>query len=300
MTRSGLATLLFVAQIVFAYSLSAQLQYNVVNPETIHRRLDLYKGNDTTREAALVRLFAEAGCAPANLSEQPVPQRKQPNVICVLPGSTPETIVVGAHFDHISDGDGIIDNWSGASLLPSLLQNLADSTHKHTFIFVGFTGEEEGLLGSAYYVNQLSKEQLSQIEAMVNLDTLGLGPTKVWGSQSDPLLVNGLGSLAQVMNLPIARMDVDRFGESDEESFIREKVCTITIHSLTSETAHVLHTTADRPSAVHFQDYYDTYHLLAAYLAVLDAQLVSDGHICKAKPIEISGKPASRPRFIRR
>ena len=60
--------------------------------------------------------------------------------------------------------------------------------------------------------------------------------------------------------------NVDGFGESDEESFIRKKVCTVTIHSVTSETAH-------------------TYHLLAAYLAVLDAQLVSDGHVCKAKPI---------------
>jgi Peptidase family M28 len=300
MTRPNWALLLLAVPFLFARSLFAQLQYNVVQPETIQQRLDLYKGNDTKREAALVKLFREAGCAPANLSEQEVPHRNQPNVICVLPGSTPETIVVGAHFDHVSDGDGIIDNWSGASLLPSLLQNLAVSTHKHTFIFVAFTGEEEGLLGSAYYVNQLSKEQLSQIEAMVNLDTLGLGPTKVWGSQSDPLLVNGLGSLAQIMNLPIARMDVDRFGESDEESFIREKVCTITIHSLTDKTVHVLHHPADNPTAVRFSDYYDTYHLLAAYLAVLDAQLVSDGHICKAKAIELPGKPGSRPRMMRR
>ena len=61
-------------------------------------------------------------------------------------------------------------------------------------------------------------------------------------------------------------VNVDGFGESDEESFIRQKVCTITIHSLTSETAHVLHNTADNPSAVRFHDYYDTYRLLATYL----------------------------------
>ena len=120
---------------------------------------------------------------------------------------------------------------------------------------------------------------------MVNMDSLGLGPTKVWVSQSDPLLVNRLGQLAQLMNLPMGGMNVDGFGESDEESFIREKVCTITIHSVTPETIHVLHTTADQPSAVRFNDYYDTYHLLAAYLAVLDTQLVPDGHNCKAKPI---------------
>ena len=300
MTRPNRATLLLAAQVLFACSLSAQIQSKLVRPETIQQRLALYKGNDTKREAALVKLFSEAGCAPANLAEQEVPRRKQPNIICVLPGSTAETIVVGAHFDHVSDGDGIIDNWSGAALLPSLLQTLVGSTPKHTFIFVAFTGEEEGLLGSDFYVKQLPKDQLSKIEAMINMDTLGLGPTKVWVSQSDPLLVNGLGLLAHSMNVPIAGLNVDRFGVSDEESFIREKICTVTIHSLTPETAHVLHHSADNPTAVRFRDYYDTYRLLAAYLAVLDAQLVSDAHSCKAKPIEISSKPASRPRFTRR
>ena len=104
-----------------------------------------------------------------------------------LPGSTPQVIVVGAHFDHVSEGDGVVDNWSGASLLPSLFQSLMGSARKHTFIFVAFTGEEEGLLGSAFYVKQLSKDQLSNIEAMINLDSLGLGPTEVWVSQSGNL-----------------------------------------------------------------------------------------------------------------
>jgi putative aminopeptidase FrvX len=234
-----------------------------------------------------VKLFTDAGCAATNLTEQPVPGRKQPNVICTLPGSTPERIVVGAHFDHVSAGDGIVDNWSGASLLPSLLQSLLASQHKHTFIFVGFTGEEEGLLGSAYYVQQLPKEQLLRIEAMINLDTLALGPTKVWVSQSDPRLVNALAELAHIMNLPIGGMNVDGFGESDEESFIRDKVCTVTIHSLTPETAHILHRPDDNPSAVRFNDYYDTFHLLAGYLAILDVQLTADGHTCNVKPVEL-------------
>ncbi len=285
MINSNFARLLLVVAALCANTLFAQVQYVVVRPETIQQRLDLYKGNDTTRETALVKLFTQAGCASANLSEQPVPRRKQPNVICVFPGSTPETIVVGAHFDHVSEGDGIVDNWSGASLLPSLFQALVSSPRKHTFIFVAFTGEEEGLLGSAFYVKQLPKDQLSKIEAMINLDTLGLSPTKVWVSQSDSRLVNGLRQVAHTMNLPIGGMNVDGFGESDEESFIRQKVCTITIHSLTSETAHVLHSTADNPSAVHFHDYYDTYRLLVAYLAVLDTQSLQDGHSCNIKPI---------------
>jgi hypothetical protein len=285
MINSGRVGFLFAAHILGTLSLFAQTHYSVVRPATVQQRLDLYKGNDSAREAAIVKLFSEAGCAPANLSEQPVPHRKQPNVICVLPGNTPDIVVVGAHFDHVSDGDGIIDNWSGASLLPSLFESLAGSMRKHTFIFVAFTGEENGLLGSDYYVKQLPKDQLSKIEAMINLDTLGLGPTKIWVSQSDPLLVNGLGLVAHSLNVPIGGMNVDGLGKSDEESFIREKVCTVTLHSLTPENAHVLHRADDNPTAIHFHDYYDTYRLLAAYIAALDTQAIPDGHTCKAKPI---------------
>jgi Peptidase family M28 len=285
--RGDCSTLLFVVYMSLITGAHGQVTYGLVPRDTLQGRLALFKGNDKVREAALVRLFSTAGCSATNLTEQSVPGRKQPNIICTLPGSTQEIIIVGAHFDHVSAGDGIVDNWSGASLLPSLLQSLIASPHKHTFIFIGFTGEEEGLLGSAYYVKQITKEQLPQIEAMINLDTLALGPTKVWVSQSDPLLVNGLARLAKMMNLPIAGMNIDGFGESDEESFLQEKVCTITIHSLTPKTAHVLHSTDDNPSAVKFDDYYDTFHLLAAYLAVLDAQLTADGHTCNVKPVEL-------------
>ena len=131
---------------------------------------------------------------------------------------------------------------------------------------------------------------------MINLDTLALGPTKVWVSQSDPRLVNALGQLAQMMKLPIAGMDVNGFGESDEESFIRDKVCTLTIHSLTPQTTEVLHSPHDNSSAIRFDDYYNTFHLLAAYLAVLDARLSPDGYVCKTKPIDMPGSTHGRPK----
>jgi Iap family predicted aminopeptidase len=259
------------------------LRIRVTPRETVRHRLDLYKGNDKAREVALVQLFTEAGCSAAGLSEQTVPKRKQPNVICRVPGDTPRTIVIGAHFDHVPRGDGIIDNWSGAALLPSLLESGAGSSHAHTFVFVGFTGEEEGLVGSSYYVEHLTADELAQVDAMINLDTLALGPTKVWVSQSDPRLVRWLGLLAQTVHLPVG--GVDGFGESDEESFIRQNICTFTVHSLTRETVHVLHRSDDNPVAVRFDDYYDTYHLLADYLALLDTQLTPDRTTCRARAI---------------
>ena len=254
--------------------------------DTIKQRLSFYKGNDTKRETALKQLFLEAGCSPANLTEQTVPSRKQPNLICFLPGATPATIILGAHFDHADEGDGVVDNWSGASLLPSLFQILAATPRQHTFLFIGFTGEENGLLGSDFYVNQLSPEQLTHVEAMINLDSLGLGPTEVWVSQSDPRLVNTIAAVAHLINLPIAGMNTNGFGESDEESFIAQKVCTLMIHSITPANAHILHRPDDNPTAIHLPDLYDTFRLLATYLPSLDTLAFPSQHVCTIKPVD--------------
>jgi Zn-dependent M28 family amino/carboxypeptidase len=265
--------------------LGAQARHTLLGKQTIQQRLGLYKGDDSTREVSLLGMFKEAGCQGVNLSEQPVPRQKQPNIICVLAGTTPGIIVVGAHFDHVPRGDGIIDNWSGAALLPSLYQSLAGNSRKHTFVFVGFTGEEDELRGSEFYVKSLSKDKLSNIEAMINLDTLGLGPTEVWVSQSDPLLVNRLILVARSLNAPLTGMNVNGFGRSDEESFIRKKVCAITVHSVRPQTAHILHSHDDNAAAIRFEDYYGTYSLLAVYLTVLDTAAAQPDHQCKVDPL---------------
>ena len=71
-----------------------------------------------------------------------------PSVICWPPGSSDKVIIVGVHFDRVSKGDGVVDNWSGASLLPSLYEAVKSEPRKHTYIFIGFTDEEVGEAGS--------------------------------------------------------------------------------------------------------------------------------------------------------
>jgi hypothetical protein len=250
--------------------LAAQSHFTTVNPQIVEQRLKSYKGNDSQREATIKNLFQAAGCPEGELSEQPVKGLKQPNVICILPGTSKAVIVVGAHFDHVDKGDGVVDNWSGASMLPSLYQALNAEPRKHTFIFVAFSGEERGLVGSQFYVTSLTSEEVKKIDAMVNMDTLALGPTEVWARRSDQKLVRALNGVAQALKLPLTGMNVDGVGVSDEESFIRRKVPTITIHSLTQSTIRVLHSNRDNYDAVHFDDYYNSYRLLSAYLAFLD------------------------------
>jgi hypothetical protein len=117
------------------------VRYKPVSRELVESRLKKYAGNDQQREATLKQMFGDAGCDGQYLSEQAVKRAKQPNVICVLPGSSDKVIIVGAHFDHVSAGDGVVDNWSGASLLPSLFEAVKTEPRKHSYIFVGFTDE---------------------------------------------------------------------------------------------------------------------------------------------------------------
>jgi Peptidase family M28 len=257
----------------FCFAAGAQVfRFDLVPRDLIEARLQKYKGNNLQREATLKEMFAGAGCDDQHLSEQAVKGSKLPNIICLLPGSSDKFIIVGAHFDHVSTGDGVVDNWSGASLLPSLYQGIRTKPRKHTFIFIGFTDEEQGELGSQFYARHMTKEEVAATEAMVNMDTLGLAQTEVWASRSDKGLTGALVYLANQLKIPVTGANVDQIGSTDSVQFSDRKIPSITIHSLTQENwnARVIHTSQDKFSAVRLDDYYETYRLLAAYLVLLD------------------------------
>jgi len=248
------------------------LRYSLVLRNVVEARLMRYGGDNKEREATLKQMFAEVGCDDQHLSEQPVKISKLPNVICTLPGSSDKVIIVGAHFDRTPEGNGVVDNWSGASLLPSLYEAVKNEPRKHTYIFIGFTDEEKGEVGSRFYVRQMSKQQVAATDAMVNLDTIGLAPTEIWASHSDKRLIGALLALAKQLDMPVTGVNVEQVGSSDGEQFAERKIPRITIHSLTQVTwdARILHTAKDKPSEIRLDDYYQTYHLLAAYVAFLD------------------------------
>ena len=250
-----------------------QVSFVSLPRKVVEARLKTTKMRNNERQSELRTLFQDVGCSE-RLSEQEVKGSKLGNLVCVLPGLSDEIIVVGAHFDQVDAGKGIVDNWSGAALLPSLYESLKGEPRKHTFIFIGFTDEEKGLVGSRYYAGHLSKEAVSKIEAMVNMDTLGLSTTKVWVSHADKNLVTAVGLVAHGMSLPIQGVNVEKIGSTDSESFAARKIPSITIHSLTQETLPILHSQKDDINAIKIDDYYDTYRLIAAYLAYLDKTLV--------------------------
>jgi len=247
--------------------------------QTIETRLKQYAGNDRQRESTLLGLFREAGCDGANLTESPVKGSKLPNVVCVLPGSGPATIIVGAHYDHVDYGNGVVDNWSGASLLPSIYESLKTHPRRHTFVFVGFCDEEKGEVGSHFYASHMTKEEVAATDAMVNMDTLGLAPTEVWASHADPALFNVLARVAVAVELPLSAVNVEQVGSTDSEQFSGRKIPSITIHSLTQKAWNdqILHTKKDTIDQIRLDDYYDSYRLIAAFAAYLDERAPRSG-----------------------
>jgi len=263
-----------LALIATAAALNAQtVVFHVVPQETVLARLHQAARNNQDRESALKKLFEETGCTGQSLEEQPVKHVKIPNLICTLPGQTESRILVTAHTDHVKEGDGTVDNWSGASMLPDLYESLRDTPRRHTFVFIGFTQEEEGLTGSRFYAKGLTPGERARITALVNMDSLGLSPTAVWLSHADPELAKMAGRVAGATKLPLQAVNVDQFGESDAESFAGLHIRSITFHSVTQQTMGILHSNQDTFHAIHGDDYYASYRFLTAYLAWIDREL---------------------------
>jgi putative aminopeptidase FrvX len=265
--------LLSVICLITSLSTAQSVSFRVKPEPQIMDRLKLASAKNEDRQATLKKLFADENCTGERLQEQAVKHVKLGNVICTLPGKTDDVILVTAHFDKVPAGMGVTDNWSGASLLPSLLYGIDGVPRKHTYVFIGFTGEEQGMLGSEFYAQHLTKEQRGKIQAVINMDTLGLGPTEVWTSQADPALVKDLANVATAVHLPISTMNVDRVGTTDSESFARYKIPRMTLHSLTGDTLSILHSNKDQLNVIRADDYYATYKLLTIFLAYLDTKL---------------------------
>ncbi|HUX10885.1 MAG TPA: M28 family peptidase [Terriglobia bacterium] len=269
----ALAVAVLLCQHAPGYAKDVTFEFKQLARSEIRQDLDSVTDLNAARESELRKMFLQAGCTAADLSEERVRRKDPPNIICTLSGSSHSVIIVGAHTDHAEAGKGVVDDWSGAALLPALVESLRAAPRRHTFLFIGFTDEEEGLVGSHYYVRHLSRAQVHDIRAMVNLECLGLTPTKVWADRANRQLLAGLITIARHYKLDLQGVNVDRVGDDDTHPFLWRHVPVITIHSVTQDTWSILHSVRDNPSAINFNDYYNSYRLVVAYLAYLDATL---------------------------
>ena len=160
------------------------------------------------------------------------------NILAELPGAGPlagETIVIGAHYDHLGYGgansaapgvndihNGADDNGSGSSALIEVARVLASrgQTLPRRVVFIAFTGEERGLVGSARYIKN-PVVPLESTVAMLNLDMVGR-------LVDEKLIVAGTGSASE-FDATVERLGTAAgfvltkqpggFGPSDHSSF---------------------------------------------------------------------------------
>ncbi len=124
------------------------------------------------------------------------------NIIAELPGASPETILLGAHYDSADvSTPGAIDNASGVGVLLEIARILGQEKHQKSYQIVFFGAEENGLVGSQYFTAQ---SDLSAIQWMLNLDMVGT-PLEIdiaGKTSAPPELVDKVVTLARQEQIP--------------------------------------------------------------------------------------------------
>ncbi|MBI2513143.1 MAG: M28 family peptidase [Opitutae bacterium] len=178
------------------------------------------------------RMETRSRCAPVETA----------NLVLRIAGRSPETIVVGAHFDSWDLGQGALDNGLGIAQLYALAHALRGREPGRTIELIWFNAEELGLWGSRHAAES---RRDAPIVAMLNLDMVGV-----------PIAVNALGdaslvpslerwNAARAAKLPVGVQNVNWFG-SDHTSFQLEGVRAITFNaSIPRESVRYYHDFAD-------------------------------------------------------
>ncbi|SER74424.1 Zn-dependent amino-or carboxypeptidase, M28 family [Nitrosomonas sp. Nm51] len=188
------------------------------------------------------------------------------NVVGILPGRNPqlskESIVIGAHYDHLGTGwpdvrsgnqgkihYGADDNASGVAVMLELARQVAATWQpERSIVFVAFTGEESGLLGSKRYIHHMQSYPAEKITAMLNLDTVGrldAHPVTVLGAGSAQELVHVLRGAGFVTGIPVNAV-LDDFGSSDQTAFIEAGIPAVQFFARAHEDYHAPGDTADK------------------------------------------------------
>lgn len=192
------------------------------------------------------------------------------NVIGILPGTNPQlsgqSLIVGAHYDHLGTGwpdvraahrgkihVGADDNASGIAVMLELMRHIVPKWQpERTIIFIAFTGEEAGLIGSRHYLAQTKQYPVEKIAAMLNLDTvgrLGNNPVTIFGSGTAREWVHIFRGAGFVTGIPVNTVQ-DDFGSSDQAAFIQAGIPAVQLFATAHEDYHAPGDTIDKIDTV--------------------------------------------------
>jgi len=160
------------------------------------------------------------------------------NVVGFLDNKAANTIIIGAHYDHLGYGaegslyrgdkkeihNGADDNASGVAVLLNLAQKLKKKNKGNNYLFIAFSGEEMGLLGSNYFTKNPTID-LAKANYMLNMDMVGRL------KQDSTLAVYGVGTspiLKQVVKANNSKFKIieneSGVGPSDHTSFYNSEI----------------------------------------------------------------------------
>ncbi len=170
-------------------------------------------------------------------STKDIAEKKAVNVVGFLDNKAPHTIVIGAHYDHLGLGhdhnsldanptgkihNGADDNASGTAGVIALANYFSTNktTEPYNFLFVCFSGEELGLLGSKKYVENPDID-LKTINYMINMDMIGrlndsTNKLMIYGVGTSPVWVPLIDSIQSRFKIV---KDSSGIGPSDQTSF---------------------------------------------------------------------------------
>jgi Zn-dependent M28 family amino/carboxypeptidase len=155
------------------------------------------------------------------------------NVVGFIDNNADQTIVIGAHYDHLGYGgegslfreeekaihNGADDNASGVALMLNLASKLSKTNTSNNYLFLAFSGEEMGLLGSNYFVKN-STIDAKKINYMINMDMVGRmkadSTLAVYGTGTSPMFKQVLTASNNTFKLIENESGV---GPSDHTSF---------------------------------------------------------------------------------
>jgi len=305
-----------IKQVLLLLLLSVSLTLNAqedpllqLQVDVVYLASDLLEGRETGKKgermaaAYIAHRFEEIGLVPkaygggwyqtfeaqykAHPHAKETESREARNVIGYLDHGAEQTVVIGAHYDHLGHGimgsrhtggpaihNGADDNASGVALMLRLAEKLADgAASNNNYLFIAFSGEEMGLFGSKYFVNNPTIN-LSRVNYMLNMDMVGrlneekalsvngVGTSPAWDDVLSSLSIGGIRAVTSASGI----------GPSDHTSFYLEDIPVL--HFFTGQHDDY-HKPEDDAELVNYQGLL----LTADYILALIEELDEEGEL---------------------
>jgi len=223
------------------------------------------------------------------------------NILAYLDNNASQTIIVGAHYDHLGYGsegslyrgeekqihNGADDNASGVAVMLNLASKLKKTNNSNNYLFIAFSGEEMGLLGSNYFVKNATIN-LDSVNYMLNMDMVGRlkkdSTLAVYGVGTTPIFKQVINASNNKFKLIEKESGV---GPSDHTSFYFSDIPVLHFFTGQHEDYHKPGDDADKLN-------YDGMEAISTYLFEIITDLDDNGELAFRKT---KNESDNAPRF---